>query len=211
MVRARQETAPAGTLVARFSLRSFMPHALFGWASVALASAVLAADGASRTLALVMLALASLALAAGAGVLATKLDLAVDREGVSCALDGLVVPWADVVGLSLDAVGQGGALRLQVRDGRELLARQSPEVSVWPGRRRQLAESGVLVLPLAWLDRSPSEIFEAAAARVPAGQLATVPAQSDAERRIERKRRLFLGLALATFLLQLVVVVGLVL
>jgi hypothetical protein len=161
MAPLRQEHAGADRLVVRVSPRKVLPHAIVPCgAAIALAS-----QQGRGPIAMVMLVALVIALA-GAGLtlflVARKLTLIVDREGLECPADGLVVPWADVVSLALDA---RLALRIELRDGRALLARQSPELSIGRTRRRQLTERGALVWPLGVVDRSPDEIFDAAAAR----------------------------------------------
>ena len=190
-------------LVARFSLRRFMPHVVFGWASVALPAAVLGADYGMWIVAVGGVALASLILAAGISVLA-KIELVVDHEGIRWPAAALVVPWADVESLSLAGSPSGeGTLRVGVRDGRALVARQLPAPWIWRVPRRRLAESGVLELPLGWLDHPAGEILDSAAAHCPAairGNPQTV------ERRMASRRRAVIALGIALVVLQLITV-----
>jgi hypothetical protein len=205
MVRARQDEVARERLVARFSLRSFMPHVVLGWASVALPATGLGAAYGMWALAVGGVALASLVLAAGVSVLA-RIELVVDHEALRLPAAALAVPWADVESLSLVGSPSGIAtLRLGVRDGRALAARQLPASGIWRIPRRRLANSGVLELPLGWLDHSSSEIFEAAVAHCPTAGRGNPQA---VERRMTTTRRAVIALAITLVVLQLITVAG---
>ena len=195
-------------LVARFSLRSFMPHVALGWASVALPAAALGVVYGMWIVAVGGLALASLILAVGVALLA-KIELVMDHEALRWPAAALVVPWADVASLSLVGSPAGsGTLRVEVRDGRALAQRQLPGPWIWHATRRRLADAGVLVVPLGWLDHWPGEILETAAAHCPGASHGDAPG---VERRIVRNRRLVMALAIVTFVLQAITLAGWVL
>jgi hypothetical protein len=212
MVQMRQEDASGDRMVARLSRRRLLPHAVATWAGLGLSVAALASfDSGMTALGVVLFGVASVVLVAGLWLMAVKLELIVDHEGIRCPGDRLVVPWADVV--SVDLAGRS-ALRVEVRDGRGLLARQAPDLSMWGPRRRRLADSGVLACPVGGLDRSPTEILNAATRLRALGgggapsvrEEVAIAEAPESERRDAHRQRLIVAISAALVVLQLVTV-----
>lgn len=211
MGQMRQEGTTADRLVARLALRKLAPHAVVGLTGLAASAALVAAYGGPAELGPIAFGLASLVLVAGLTLMSRKLELVVDHQGIHCPGDALVMPWGDVA--SLDLTGRS-VLRVEVRDGLGLLARQSPELSMWRARRRRLAESGVLDCPVGILDRSPTEILQAAM-RLRAADGGAPPSVREevaiaqvvgSERRETRRHRLVIGVSAALCVVELLTV-----
>lgn len=202
MAPARQlDASPGDRLVARLSLRRFVPHAVVGLASVGFSGAAAASFGETGVLvlAVVLFGLSAIVLVAGGVLMARKLELIVDHQGIHCPGDALLVPWGDVVSLDL----AGSVLRLTVRDGHALLARQTSDLSMWRPRRNRLTQSNQLAFPVGGLDRSPSEILDAATRLRGSGG---VVASTGAEDRDARRQRLIITASAVLFVAQLALV-----
>jgi hypothetical protein len=166
MMPVRQEPTTAEPFVARFKAPKGGSHFVFAPFGFSIWLATRAPAGPVRVLAVAVVAGLALAAVLWFRKRLGKARLAIDDAGVGWPAGDLFVPWADVVSVALVDRGiTGVALRIEVRDGSGLVARQSPEASIPGPLRRRLAETGVLECGVATLDRPPDEVFEAAAAR----------------------------------------------
>jgi hypothetical protein len=165
MLQTRQELE---TLVARPAHRGRMlPHAGIMLAGIGVSIATVMPSGPPRVAAFAVLALVAVVVIRTVRRLAGTIRLVVDSHGITWPGGDLLVPWADVIALALVDRGiVGPALRVEVRDGPGLLARQRPEASIARGHRLGLERNGRLECGLMGWDHPALEVFEAAAAHL---------------------------------------------